>query len=238
MQHAMQAGQDLYRGHLRPLPGGAGLGQGLAGLGRGRQGIHRPGQRHRRERLRHLGRSLAEGRHRAAGQAPPRLEPLLHRALREAGGDAVPAHGHEEGVLRQLRRGGQRVRHQGGPQVRRREARRGLLHHRDAGEQLPRPHADHAVRHRPGPLPRAVPAADPGLCPHPRRGPGRAEGAGEDHEDRRGADRVRAGRGRRGAAGGRASPRAWRTSAPPTTCCWWWTRCRPATAAAASCTPT
>ncbi|MEI3100538.1 MAG: aminotransferase class III-fold pyridoxal phosphate-dependent enzyme [Oscillospiraceae bacterium] len=45
----------------------------------------------------------------------------------------------------------------------RREGRR-LLHHSHPGKQLPRPHHHHPGRHRPGALPRAVPASNPRFC--------------------------------------------------------------------------
>ena len=45
----------------------------------------------------------------------------------------------------------------------------GLLHHRHPEKQLPRPDHYHPGRHRPGPLPRTVPAPDPGLRPYPRQ---------------------------------------------------------------------
>ena len=51
-------------------------------------------------------------RDRAAVHRAARLQPLLHRARRAAGAAAVREDRHEEGLLLQLRRRGQRVRHQ------------------------------------------------------------------------------------------------------------------------------
>ena len=73
----------------------------------------------------------------------------------------------------QLRRRGQRVRHQAGPQVGRpRPPRRG-----QRLRLVPRPHARHAARHRPAAEARGVPAAARGLPPRGLERPRRARGA-------------------------------------------------------------
>jgi hypothetical protein len=63
----------------------------------------------------------------------------------------------------QLRRGGQRVRHQGRAEVRPDAPREGLLYDRHAREQLPRPHGHDPGRDRAGALPRGLPAPHAGL---------------------------------------------------------------------------
>ena len=64
------------------------------------------------------------------------------------------ARGMKKVVFRQFRRGGQRVRHQGRAQVRRRQARRKRkARDRHAAGELPRAHARDAGRHRAGSLP-------------------------------------------------------------------------------------
>ena len=105
------------------------------------------------------------------------------------------------GLLHQLRRRGQRVRAQAGPQARRpRPPRR-----RQRARQLPRPHAGRARRHRPADQARAVPADARGLPP---RGVGRRRRPrqGRRRHRRRRADRAGAGRGRR-QPGARRLPR-------------------------------
>ena len=98
-----------------------------------------------------------------AGRWRARSTAARRRPARLADGGPGP------GVLRQLRRRGQRVRHQAGPQVRRPGPPR-------RGQRLrlvPRPHPRHAARHRPAGQARGLPAAARGLPPRrlerPRR---------------------------------------------------------------------
>ena len=111
-------GPYLHRQHLRPLPGHDRARQGLTCLGRERQGIHRPRDRHRRQQLRRVRPRVGARRDRAAVHRAAHLKPLLHRARRAAGAAAVRKDRHEKGLLLQLRRGGQRMRHQGRAQIR------------------------------------------------------------------------------------------------------------------------
>ena len=124
---------------------------------------------------RHQPRPLPPGggrRARRAGpHAAPRVEPVRHRA--RLGGrphPRPPAGRRRPGVLRQLRRRGQRVRAQAGPQVRGpRPPRR-----RQRARLVPRPHAGHPPRHRPAREARGVPAAARGLPPRRLERPRRA----------------------------------------------------------------
>ena len=74
----------------------------------------------------------------------------------------------EKGLLLQLRRRGQRMRHQNRTEICLRQKGAGILHHRHPGKQLPRADHHHPGRHRSGPLSRTVPAPDPGLRPNTR----------------------------------------------------------------------
>jgi hypothetical protein len=158
---------------------------------------------------------------RCAGRAGPhpraRLEPLRHRARLAGRPHPRPAARHRPagmarggpagaGVLRQLRRRGQRVRAEAGPPVRGAgPPRRG-----QRPRLVPRPHPGHAPRHRPALEARGVPAPAGGL---PARRVVRPRGArgGPRSDRRRGAARAGAGGGRgqpghRGVLPGRPAP--------------------------------
>ena len=85
----------------------------------------------------------------------------------------------EESVLQQFRRGSQRMRHQGGAEIRGGEKRAGVLYHPYPVEQLPRAYPHHPGRNRAGSLPRTVPASDSRFCPcHGQRSGQRAKTGG------------------------------------------------------------
>ena len=138
------AGTELWDAERQALP------RLPVGPGRHRARPRQPGGRRRRRR---------------AGPDPAaRVEPVPHRARR--GGGRHPRHprrrrraGRRQGVLRQLGRRGQRVRHQARPQVRRAGPARRRLRLR----QLPRPDPRHPPRHRAAGQARAVPAPARGV---------------------------------------------------------------------------
>ena len=128
-------------------------------------------------------------------------EPRLGAHVLAGAGEAAraarrhPAGRAHPGLLHQQRRRGQRRGRQAGAQGHR--PHRGDRHR----GQLPRPHHQHGLGHRPGQAPRQVPAADAGLPLRALRPRGRRGGGARRR--RRGDDR-RAGAGR----GRRAHPRA------------------------------
>ena len=100
----------------------------------------------------------------AARHAPAYFESLLYGAMRKACADALRKDRHEEGLLRQFRRGGERVRHQGRPEVVGGEKGQGLFHHHHPEKQLPWPHDHHPGRDRSGRVPPRFYPPDRGLC--------------------------------------------------------------------------
>ena len=168
----------------------------------------------------------------------PRLELLRHRpagrpsrsACSSSSGLDRLSHRSGQGVLRQLRRRGQRGRAQADP------AHRPHPRGRHRG-RLPRPHDGLARADRQGGLPRALRAA--ARRRHLRAVRRRRRARRRRHRrDRRRDPRAAAGRGRRGRAAARL-PRPGRARSPASTApCSGSTRSRPASAAPAPGTPT
>ena len=160
-------------------------------------------------------------RHRAAGRASPRsCSSLLASDRRQPG----------QGLLRQLRRRGQRGRPQADP------AHRPHPRRRDRG-RLPRPHHGRARADLQGGLPRAVRAAARRRHVRAVRRRRRARRRRHRRDRRRGA-RAAAGRGRRGRAAARLPRRAPARSPASTAPCSGSTRSRPASGAPARGSPT
>ena len=230
-RHAVRA--RLAHAHLRRAAGHLRAGPGHRPLRRRRHGVprlhHRPGGGVARPRP--PGRGRRRGR--AGADAQPRVEPLRQHAGPRGRPHHRPADqrrhrpGRRPGLLRQLGGGGQRVRAQAGPALGRRRPPR-----RDQRRQrVPRPHPGHAHRHRPAGEAGAVPPAPRGV---------RARALRRRRRARQGA---RPGHGRRPCCSSRSRARAasWcraRTTsapcgrcAPSATRCSCSTRCRPASAA-------
>ena len=113
---------------------------------------------------------------------------------------------------------------------------RALSHHH-LRRRVPRPHAGDAGRDRLGQISRRLRPADGRLRPGAaRRSRGGEEGDRPAH--RRHPDRAGAGRGRRARGAACLLQGAARALRRATACCWSSTRCRPAWAAPASCSPT
>ena len=147
-------------------------------------------------------------RGRAGPHAAPRVEPLLQRRPAEAGRRAQRApRRRRAGLLLQLRRRGQRVRHQAGPPLRP-EARHHAHVPRRVGPQLvPRPDAHDPGRHRPAGEAGGLPAAGAGLLAGALRRRRRPRGAGRAVRGEAGRHPPRGGPGRgRGVAGAARLP--------------------------------
>ena len=145
-------------------------GKNARGLGRGREGVHRLHRRHRGQRPGLQRPGVGRRRSGPGREDPAPVQLLLQPREHRPGPGAVPGRGHGQGLLLQLRRRGQRVRCQGGPQIRGKEGR---LPDRHFDQFLPRPHPHHPGRHRPGGLPPGLPAPHPGLPLRRGRGPAR-----------------------------------------------------------------
>ena len=114
---------------------------------------------------------------RAGPHAAPRVEPLLQRRPAPAGGRARrAARRRGPGLLLQLRRRGQRVRHQAGPPPRPEARHPPHLPRRLGPQLLPRPHAHDPGRHRPAGQAGDVPAAPARLLAGALRRPRRPRG--------------------------------------------------------------
>ena len=160
--------------------------QGRPRLGRSRQGIHRSRRRPVVRRARFRQRASGAGRGQPDAQAAilPRLHRQVARADDRPGGDAdrPRAGADEQGVLRQLRLRGQRLRHQDGlvPEQRARPAAE-EEDHRPA-EGLSRHHHRVGVADRAAGEPSQLRRAAAGLPPHhdaaflPRRAARRVRG--------------------------------------------------------------
>ena len=154
-----------------------------------------------------VARARAPGGRRRARRPGPhaaaRVEPLLQRVAAAGRGAARrAARRRRQGVLRQLRRRGQRVRDQARPPVRPGQRRPRPVPRALGVGLVPRPHAHHARRHRPAPEAGDVPAAAGRVPPGGVRRPRRA-GGGDGRAGVRGDARTDPGRGRRAAVAAR-----------------------------------
>ena len=172
-------------------------------------------------------------RRKSSGTCPTCSEP----GRRDAGRPALRAELRGLRVLLQFRRRGDGMRDQDGAPVSRRQgAARALSHHHLRG-RVPWPHAGDARGRRPGEISRRLRSAGRRL----RSGSARRSRGGEEGDrsgNRRHPDRADAGRGRRARGAASVLPGVARSCATSTACCWCSTRCRPAWAAPANCSPT
>ena len=128
------------------------------------------------------------------------------------------------------------MRDQDGAQVSVGERPAGALSHHHLRGRLPRPHARDARGRRPEEISRRLRPGGRGLRPGAVRRSRGGQG-GDRAGDRRDPDRADPGRGRRARRAARSSCRRCASSATSTGCCSFSTRCRPASAAPASCSP-
>ena len=182
-----------HAGHARPR-------RGYARLGRQRQGIPRLRRRHRDRHARARPSGTRRRHCRASAQVDPRLQHLLQRAPGSAGPVARGELGVGPGVLRELRRGGERGRHQACPEVGHQPPQRRVRDHRDA-QRLPWAHDGQRRRHRNASLPGAVRPGAPRLLLRRLWRSGRAEGGHHGQDMRHPAGAHPGGGGRERASG-------------------------------------
>ena len=202
-----------------------------------RRALSRFHLRRRGERARPLPPASGGGAAGAGHQTVAHVEPVQEPGRREAGGAAVRTELCRLRLLRQFRRRSDGMRDQGHAQISRRQGPSRALSHHHLRRRVSRPHAGDAGRDRLAEISRRFWAAGgrfrPGAA---RRSRCREEGdrpADRGHPDRAAAGRRR--RARRAACLLQGAAPALRRQGPA---CWCSTRCRPAWAAPASCSPT